>query len=113
MTIKEKIETIAKQIYRAKSVVFSEEALKKLKKYSDYNHMPVCIAKTQYSFSDNPKLLGAPSDFDFHINDITLSAGAGFIVALSGTILTMPGLPKIPASEGVDVNEDGEIVGLN
>ena len=111
-TIKEKIETIAKKIYRAKNVVFSEEASKKLKKYVEYNNFPVCIAKTQYSFSDNPKLLGAPTDFEFHINDITLSAGAGFIVALSGTILTMPGLPKVPASEGVDVDENGEIVGV-
>ena len=110
--IKEKIETIARKIYRAKNVIFSEEATKKLKKYAEYNNFPVCIAKTQYSFSDNPKLLGAPVDFDFHINDITLSAGAGFVVALSGTILTMPGLPKIPASEAVDVDENGEIIGV-
>lgn len=112
LTIKEKIEKIATEIYRAKQVIFSPEAKKKLKKYEEYNNLPVCIAKTQYSFSDNPDLLGAPVDFDFHINDINLSNGAGFVVALSGTILTMPALPKVPASVNVDVNEEGEIVGL-
>lgn len=74
--------------------------------------MPICMAKTQYSFSDDPKLLGAPEGFELTISDIKVSNGAGFIVALTGDIMTMPGLPKVPAANNIDIKEDGEIVGL-
>ena len=75
--------------------------------------MPICVAKTQYSFSDDEKLLGAPKNFNITVREIRLSAGAGFLVALTGAIMTMPGLPKVPAAEGMDISEDGTIVGLS
>ncbi len=78
-----------------------------------YGHFPVCIAKTQYSFSTDPKLLGAPTGHVFKIRDVYLSAGAGFLVALSGDIMTMPGLPKVPAANHIDIDENGDIVGLS
>jgi formate--tetrahydrofolate ligase len=112
--IKEKIETIAKEIYRARSVKYDEKAEKEIAKLEElgYINTPICIAKTQYSFSDNPTLLGAPTDFDITINEIRLSAGAGFIVAIAGGVMTMPGLPKVPAANLIDIDSNGNIYGL-
>lgn len=114
MPLKEKFETIAKEIYRAGSVEWESGTLSKLKKYTElgYGHLPVCMAKTQYSFSHDPKLLGAPSGFEFPIRDVRLYAGAGFVVAYAGEIMTMPGLPKVPAANSIDVDENGIISGL-
>ncbi len=114
LSLKEKINIIAKEIYRAKNVIFSAKANKKLKQYIEngFDNFPICIAKTQYSFSDNPLLLGAPEDFDFIINDVNISAGAGFLVCLAGNIMTMPGLPKVPAANSIDIDDDGNITGL-
>ena len=114
LSLKEKIKTVATEIYGAKSVVFLPKASKKLKQYTEdgFDKLPICIAKTQYSFSDNPALLGAPQDFTFTIKDVNLSAGAGFAVCLAGDIMTMPGLPKVPAANAIDVDEDGNVVGL-
>ncbi len=110
----EKIEKVAKRVYRAKAVNFSPQALRLLNEYqnSGFGNLPVCIAKTQYSFSDNPNLLGAPADFEINIKNVKLSSGAGFIVVLTGDIMTMPGLPKNPAAEKIDVDENGKISGL-
>ncbi|NLL91645.1 MAG: formate--tetrahydrofolate ligase [Ruminococcaceae bacterium] len=112
-SLKEKLETVAKRIYRATHVEFSSAAARKLKEISDsdYRLLPVCIAKTQYSFSDDPKLLGAPDNFAITVKDFRISAGAGFIVALTGEIMTMPGLPKSPAAEKMDINGK-DIVGI-
>lgn len=109
-----KICDLAIGYYGAERVVFSEEALAKIEKFEKmgYRECPVCIAKTQYSFSDDPKLLGAPNDFTFTVRDVRLSAGAGFIVAICGNIMTMPGLPKVPAANSIDIDEEGNIVGL-
>ena len=109
-----KIEAIAKEIYRADKVTFSPSAAAEIRKLEKlgFGKLPVCIAKTQYSFSDNQKALGAPSDFEITIKKIRLSAGAGFVVALAGEIMTMPGLPKVPAAEKIDVDDSGVISGL-
>ena len=109
-----KIENIAKKIYHADGVDFTPKAKKSMEKLKElgFDNVPVCIAKTQYSFSDNPKLLGAPKDFRITIRDMKISAGAGFIVAYAGDIMTMPGLPKVPAAEKIDVDETGRITGL-
>ncbi len=114
LTIEQKIEAVAKKIYHAKNVVFEAKALKSLDRLHkiDCDKMPVCIAKTQYSFSDNPKLLGSPKDFDITIRDVKVSNGAGFVVAIAGSIMTMPGLGKNPAAKKIDVDEDGKISGL-
>lgn len=114
LSLEEKIKKIAIEIYNAKQVIFSSKAVKKLKQYTEngFGNLPVCIAKTQYSFSDNPDLLGAPCNFNFTIKDVNLSAGAGFIVCLAGDIMTMPGLPKIPVANSIDIDENGNIVGL-
>ncbi|MDR1425993.1 MAG: formate--tetrahydrofolate ligase [Rickettsiales bacterium] len=114
LPLKVKIETIAKEIYRAKDVKFSPKALKKLGEYekNGFAGLPICIAKTQYSFSDNPNLLGAPENFTFNIGDVSISAGAGFVVCLAGDIMTMPGLPSEPNALNINMNEDGNIVGL-
>jgi len=114
LSIKEKIETISKEIYGAKCVNYTPAALKSIQKIEDmgFGKMPVCMAKNQYSLSDDPKLLGRPKDFDIAIREVYVSAGAGFVVAITGTIMTMPGLPRVPAAEGIDVNEDGMITGL-
>lgn len=114
MPLKEKIEAVAMRIYGAGDVSFGAGVLKQLTKLTDegFGHCPVCIAKTQYSFSDNPKALGAPTGFTLHIRSVRLSAGAGFIVAFAGDIIAMPGLPKIPAAENIDVDENGRITGL-
>lgn len=115
LPITEKIEIVAKEIYRAKEVTFTAEAKKEIRTLEKLglDKMPVCIAKTQYSFSDNPKLLGAPRDFSITVRDVKVSAGAGFIVAITGRIMTMPGLPKVPAAERMDITESGEIIGLS
>jgi formate--tetrahydrofolate ligase len=112
--ISEKIEKVAKKIYGAKQVVFMGAAKKQIKQFESlgYNDLPVCIAKTQYSLSDDPTLLGCPTGFDLTIREITLSAGAGFLVALSGNIMKMPGLPKVPSAEFIDIDENGDISGL-
>lgn len=112
--IKDKIETIAKEIYGAATVNFSASVNNKIKKLTDlgFDKLPICMAKNQYSLSDNPKLLGRPENFDITIRDIYVSAGAGFVVCLTGDIMTMPGLPKEPAAYRIDINEDGQIVGL-
>lgn len=114
LPLKQKIQNIAEQIYRAKAVEFSEAAAVKLAEYerNGYQNLPVCIAKTQNSISADAKLLGAPQNHVLKINDLRLSAGAGFVVALAGNILTMPGLPSVPAAERIDVDEDGVISGL-
>ncbi len=112
--IKEKIETVAKEIYGAREVVYSKEAEKAIEKITElgFGGMPVCMAKTQYSLSDDPKLLGRPSDFTLTVRDAYVSAGAGFVVVLTGQIMTMPGLPKHPAAYDIDVDENGKIEGL-
>ena len=114
LPLREKIETIAKRIYHAGSVRFASEAVKALDHYQrdGYGHCPVCIAKTQYSMSDDPTRLGAPSGYELTIRSARLSAGAGFVVAFAGDIIAMPGLPKRPAALGIDVDEQGRIVGL-
>lgn len=114
VSIKEKIEMIAKKIYRADGVIFEENAKKQLKQLEalGFNDVPVCMAKTQFSFSDNPALLGAPRDFQITVTDLKIDAGAGFIVAKTGNIMTMPGLPKVPAAERIDVDNTGKITGL-
>ena len=113
-TIQEKVETIAKNVYGATNVHYSDEALTQLKEFEKlgWNHLNVCIAKTPYSFSDNAKLKGRPTDFDITIRSFVPKLGAGFIVALTGTVLTMPGLPKIPAALGISVDDNGKIQGL-
>ncbi|AHM57012.1 formate--tetrahydrofolate ligase Fhs [Peptoclostridium acidaminophilum DSM 3953] len=114
MPLKQKIETIAKEIYRADGVEFSAKASKELDKFEKlgFGNLPICVAKTQYSFSDNPNLKGAPKGFTVSVSNARISAGAGFIVVLTGDIMTMPGLPKVPAANHMDVLESGEIVGL-
>ena len=114
LSIKEKIDVIAKEIYRANSVHYTAKANKKIAKLEQLglDKVPVCMAKTQYSLSDDPSLLGAPEGFDITVRDVNISNGAGFVVALTGDIMTMPGLPKVPAANNIDVTEDGEIIGL-
>lgn len=112
--VREKIETIAREIYGADGVAFTAQAEKQLREIEALgrDHLPVCMAKTQYSLSDNPALLGRPSGFTVTVKSLALSAGAGFIVALTGDIMTMPGLPKTPAANQIDVDADGNITGL-
>jgi len=112
--IVEKVNKIAKEIYRASKVTFTSQALKQIQKIEElgFDKMPICMAKTQYSFSDNPALLGAPNDFEITVREVRASVGAGFIVVLTGDIMTMPGLPKVPAAEKIDIDENGNIVGL-
>ena len=114
MPLKEKVLAVAQKIYRAKDVSWSAPALKTLAEIEamGYGNLPVCIAKTQYSFSDDAKLLAAPSGFTMTVRDVRLSAGAGFVVVIMGSIMTMPGLPKKPAAENIDVDENGKITGL-
>ena len=114
LSIKEKIEQIVKKVYRGKGVEFTKEASEQIERLNEngYDKLPVCIAKTQYSFSDNQKLLGAPEDFTVTVRRVKISAGAGFVVALTGNIMTMPGLPKVPAATKIDVSDDGVITGL-
>ncbi|MFT4146835.1 MAG: formate--tetrahydrofolate ligase [Mobilitalea sp.] len=114
LSIKEKIETISKEIYGAAGVTYDaavETAIKKLEALG-YGNLPICMAKNQYSLSDDASKLGRPTDFTVHIREIYVSAGAGFIVAITGTVMTMPGLPKVPAAESIDVDDTGRIIGL-
>ena len=113
-TLKEKIETIAKEIYGADGVTYTAAADKALAKIEGLGmgDLPVCMAKNQYSLSDDAKKLGRPTGFTVNIREVYVSAGAGFVVAITGTIMTMPGLPKVPAAEAIDVDEEGNIVGL-
>ena len=114
MPLAEKIETIATEIYGADGVEFESSAKKQLAKLTDlgFGNLPVCMAKTQYSFSDDPNLLGRPENFKIHVREVYVSAGAGFVVALTGAVMTMPGLPKKPAAYSIDVDENGVITGL-
>ncbi len=112
--IKEKIEKVATKIYGAKGVIFEESAQKEMQRIENlgYANLPVCIAKTQYSFSDDPKNLECKDEYNITIRDLELKTGAGFIVALAGKIMTMPGLPRIPAAESIDIDENGEVEGI-
>ena len=114
LTIAEKMETIVQRIYRGNKAILTEDAQQQCAQLEalGFGKLPVCMAKTQYSFSDDPKRLGAPEDFDVTIRQVKVSAGAGFIVALTGAVMTMPGLPKVPAAESIDVDENGRITGL-
>ncbi len=114
MSIEDKIRAIAQKIYRADDINILPAAMKQLKQLEElgFGNLPICMAKTQYSFSDDPALLGAPRDFVLTIRNLKVSAGAGFIVALTGDIMTMPGLPKVPAAEKIDVDNTGKITGL-
>ncbi len=114
LSIEEKINEVAKKIYGAKKAELSPQAKKQAQKLDEmgYSNLPVCIAKTQYSFSDNPALIGAPNDFIVTVKNLKVSAGAGFIVVLTGDIMTMPGLPKVPSAEKIDVDINGTISGL-
>ena len=109
------MEKIAKEIYRADGVDFTPAAKKQIKELTKlgYDKLPICVAKTQYSFSDDATLLGAPPGFTITVRELRVSAGAGFIVALTGSIMTMPGLPKVPAANGMDILSDGTIIGLS
>ena len=115
MSIEDKMTVIARSIYGADKVVFTKDALRQVRELEKlgFDKLPICVAKTQYSFTDDPKKLGAPSGFDITVREVKLSAGAGFIVVMTGTIMTMPGLPKVPAANGMDVLSDGTIVGLS
>lgn len=114
LPIKEKVEIIAREIYGADGVEFSGKALKEIESYEKIglDKLPICMAKTQYSLSDNPRILGRPKGFKITVNTLRASAGAGFLVAITGDIMTMPGLPKVPAANHIDILENGEIVGL-
>lgn len=114
MSIEDKLYTIATKIYGAKNVTYSPAAKKAIEraKALGYGNLPVCVAKNQYSLSDDPKKLGRPENFDINVREAYVNAGAGFVVAITGSIMTMPGLPKVPAAEAVDVDESGNIVGL-
>lgn len=114
MPLKEKIETVAKEIYGADGVDYDKAALKQLAKIEElgFGNVPVCMAKTQYSLSDDQTLLGRPEGFRIHVREVYVSAGAGFVVVLTGAVMTMPGLPKVPAANNIDVTDDGQITGL-
>ena len=114
LPLTEKIETVAKEIYGAKGVNYTAAAKKQLAKLTElgFGDLPICMAKTQYSLSDDPALLGRPKDFDITVREAYVSAGAGFVVVLTGAVMTMPGLPKQPAAFGIDVDESGKIIGL-
>ena len=113
-SIEEKISAIATKIYHADGVEYTTSAKKQLKQLEEqgFGGLPICMAKTQYSFSDDQTKLGAPEGFTITVRNLKVSAGAGFIVALTGDIMTMPGLPKAPAAEKIDVTADGRIIGL-
>ncbi|MBE5938814.1 MAG: formate--tetrahydrofolate ligase [Lachnospiraceae bacterium] len=114
MSLKDKIATIAREVYGANGATYSPQAEKALKTITDmgYGNLPICMAKTQYSLSDDQTKLGRPTDFDINVREVYISAGAGFVVAITGAIMTMPGLPKVPAANGIDVSDDGVITGL-
>ena len=114
MPLFEKIDTIAKRIYRADEVLADKKIRDQLRQWEDqgYGHLPICMAKTQYSFSTDPNLRGAPTGHSVPVREVRLSAGAGFIVAICGEIMTMPGLPRVPSAEAIMLNDDGQIDGL-
>lgn len=114
MSLKDKMATIAKEIYGADGVTFDQAASKEIDRLTElgFGNLPVCMAKNQYSLSDDPNKLGRPTNFTVNIREVYVSAGAGFVVAITGTVMTMPGLPKVPAAERIDVNEEGVITGL-
>ncbi len=114
LSIKEKIEIIAKEIYGADGVEYTSEANRAIRNYTrlGLDKLPICMAKTQYSLSDNPKLVGRPTGFTITVREVRASAGAGFLVAITGDIMTMPGLPKRPAAQDIDIDADGTITGL-
>lgn len=114
LSIEEKIQTVNREIYGGRNVIFSDKAKREIANLTKlgFGGLPVCIAKTQYSLSDNPSLLGKPENFDITVREVKVSAGAGFIVALTGNIMTMPGLPKTPSANNIDISEDGKISGL-
>jgi formate--tetrahydrofolate ligase len=114
MGLMEKIETVAQKIYRAGSVSADSKVRKQLAEWEEQGHgaLPVCMAKTQYSFSTDPTQRGAPEGFDLPVREVRLSAGAGFVVAICGEIMTMPGLPRQPAAESIRIGPDGEVEGL-
>ena len=114
MPLFDKIETIAKSIYHAGEVIAEKSVREQLKQWEEqgYGHLPICMAKTQYSFSTDPNLRGAPSDHTVPVREVRLSAGAGFIVVITGEIMTMPGLPRTPSSEKIFLNDKGQIEGL-
>ena len=114
LPIKDKIEAIVKRIYHGDGVNFTANAEKQIKQLTElgYDKMPICMAKTQYSFTDDQTKLGAPTGFTITVRNVKVSAGAGFLVALTGEIMTMPGLPKVPAAERIDVDDTGKISGL-
>ena len=113
-SIDDKLTAITQKIYRGNNVNYTAEALKQKKQLEEmgFDKLPVCVAKTQYSFSDDAKKIGAPEGFDITVRNLKVSAGAGFVVALTGSIMTMPGLPKVPAAEKIDIDENGNISGL-
>ena len=113
-SIEDKLNAIVTKIYHGKGVVLTANAQKQAKQLTDmgYGNLPICVAKTQYSFTDDQTKLGAPTDFEVTVRNLKVSAGAGFIVALTGEIMTMPGLPKVPAACKIDVDETGKITGL-
>ena len=110
----DKIEIIAKQIYKASKITANDEVKNQLREFekNGHKHLPVCIAKTQYSFSTDPKNKGAPSNHEISIREVRLSSGAEFVVVVCGSIMTMPGLPKVPAADNIKLNKDGQIEGL-
>jgi formate--tetrahydrofolate ligase len=112
--IAEKIQKVARKIYGAGDVSFTDLAKAKLQQFSEWGYakLPICIAKTQYSFTDDPKILGAPTGWTLHVNDASLSAGAGFVVVISGNMMLMPGLPKVSRTASIDVDDSGEIIGV-
>ena len=114
LSLKEKIETISREIYGAGKVIYEPAAEKQLARIEalGFGEFPICMAKNQYSLSDDASKLGRPENFDIHIREVYVSAGAGFVVALTGAIMTMPGLPKVPAANSIDVSDDGKITGL-
>ncbi|MBQ3866004.1 MAG: formate--tetrahydrofolate ligase [Clostridia bacterium] len=113
-TIEDRIETLVRRIYGGKGISIMPAAQRQIRQLTElgFDKMPICVAKTQYSFSDDPGKLGAPEDFTVTVKNVKVSAGAGFLVVLTGDIMTMPGLPKVPAAEKIDVDENGRISGL-
>ena len=114
MSLADKIQTVCKRIYRADEALMDQKIRDQLKQWEDqgYGHLPVCMAKTQYSFSTDPTLRGAPTGHSVPVREVRLSAGAGFVVAVCGEIMTMPGLPRVPSAENIMLNDKGEVEGL-
>ena len=114
MSLADKIQTVCKRIYRADEALMDQKIRDQLKQWEDqgYGHLPVCMAKTQYSFSTDPTLRGAPTGHSVPVREVRLSAGAGFVVAVCGDIMTMPGLPRVPSAENIMLNDKGEVEGL-